>query len=174
MRLIKWLGEKWLRSKIRDERKKGNSVLKFIDGKKSFLFVVAFLIAGVIQGITGHDVSGLVDTFLRAMDWSDPEAIARAKDVSTRLVPLAIAAWAAISAGWKMRQQYKAGATIGELAQPVGIVKAAAADGTLEVLGPKHVVLQISDVNVVASPTRPSPGPVVEPRPPAPTGSGGK
>lgn len=131
--------------------------MKFLDGKKSFLFVVAFVISGVVNVITGQDVTGLLDSLFHSMKWEDPALIEDAKATATLFVPLALATWAAVSAARKMYRQYKAGANLGEIGAPIGVVKAAIADGKLEVVAQHPVVLKMEEVPMVAQPAEKAP-----------------
>jgi hypothetical protein len=167
--LTAWLGAKLARREIRAERKRGNEVLRFLDGKKSFLFILAFIVSGIVQALTGADISTLIDAGLRAMDWQDPVAIAEAKGLATQAVPLLLALWASGSSLLKMAKQYKAGASIAALGTPVGVVKAAIANGSLAVMAPApgsapgSVMLKVDDIAVVARPVAPAPKIVPDP-----------
>lgn len=129
-------------------------MLKLLDGNKRLLVVLGFVVSSFVAMLTGQDVSQWLDLALRAFGWTDASAIASAKELSTQIVPLLFAIWAAVSGLRKIRKQWKAGATPTEINSPIGVVKAAVADGTLALVVPSRVdaptVLEMSGVPVVA------------------------
>jgi len=175
-RALRSLGTRWLRGKVDNARKGGSAVLKLMDGNKRLLVVLGFIVSGLVALVTGQDVSAWLDVILRATGWTNPEMIEGAKGLATQIVPMLFAIWAAAHALWKMRAQWKAGATASELNGPVGVVKAAVADGTLASATKTPVVLTMTDkastpakvepvvARVVAEPT-PSPAPKLSPLP---------
>lgn len=120
---------RWLRGKTDALRKAGD--MRFLDGKKSVIVTVCFVVSGFVALLTGQDVGQWIDMLLRAVGWSDPATIDAAKETATGLVPLLFAVWAAVSALSKWWKQYQAGAKPLELGTPVGVVKAALSAGVI-------------------------------------------
>ena len=122
------------------------------EGNKRFLFILGFIGAGIAEFFTGQDVGYWLQLWLEDSGWSDPLEIHTARRIATVFVPLLIAVWAAGSTAWKMVKQYKAGATLTELNKPVGVVKAAIADGSLASLTTSPTALTLEGVTVLAPP----------------------
>jgi len=154
---LRSLGTRWLRGKVDGARKGGSAVLKLMDGNKRLLVVLGFIVSGFVALVTGQDVSAWLDVILRATGWTNPEMIEGAKGLATQIVPMLFAIWAAAHGLWKMWKQHKAGATASELSSPIGVVKAALADGTLTVSARNPVVLKMTD----AAPTEAKAAPIV-------------
>jgi hypothetical protein len=119
------------RGKVDGMRKSGSKALAALDGKKSVIVTVCFVLSGAAAMLTGQDLSHWLDLLLRAFGWTDPEIIDGAKATATEIVPLLLAAWAAGHALVKWYKQRKAGATVAEMGSPVGVVKAALSAGVI-------------------------------------------
>jgi hypothetical protein len=128
-------------------------MLKLIDGNKRTIVTLGFVVSGFIALLTGQDVGQWLDLALRALGWSDAVVIANAKEIAVQIVPLLFALWAAVSGLLKMWKQSKAGATAKEINSPMGVIKAAVADGSLQVVQPteaKRATLELEGAPVVA------------------------
>ncbi len=128
------LAMKWLRGKL--ARAKGRIVLKFLDGNKRLIFVLVFLASGLLKLATGQDIDHLLGGLFQLVGWNDPASTGYASQFATVFAPLIFALWAAAHALWKAWKQWKAGATLTEVNSTAGIVKLAAAEGTLSELFP--------------------------------------
>jgi hypothetical protein len=135
------LAVRWVKGKVDGARRRGSEMQKLLDGNKRLVVTLGFILAGLITLLTGRDVGTWLDLALRAFGWTDAALISGAKELATQIVPLLFAIWAAVSGLWKMWRQHKAGATTTELSSPVGVVKAALADGSLAVASPRPATL---------------------------------
>ena len=127
------LALRWSKGKVDAARKGGNQMVKLLDGNKRTIVTLGFIVSGTVALVTGYDVSQWLDLVLRTFGWTDPVIIDGAKELATQIVPLIFALWAAASGLVKMWKQHQAGATPTEIGSPIGVVKAALADGTLAV-----------------------------------------
>jgi hypothetical protein len=144
-RIVRALALRWLRGRVDAARKRGSSVLRFLDGQKRLIVVLGFIVSGFVALLTGQDVGQWLDLLLRALGWQDAAIIADAKELATQIVPLLFAIWAAAHALWGMWKQHKAGARASELGSPVGVIRAAVADGTVKVVAPEPMVLRLTE-----------------------------
>lgn len=161
-----------MKKEIADARKKGSAVMSIVDGNKRLLFILGFIVSGMIGVLTGQDVTQWTNYGLETLGWQDDVLRAEATRIATLVVPLLLAVWAATSALLKMYKQFKAGAKIVELNKPIAVVKAALADGTLTVVAAEPVLLRVAEnekapaVALVAPPAPPevlaAPLPVIE------------
>jgi hypothetical protein len=156
-KIVQALALRWLKGKADSARKGGSTVFKALDGNNRLIVVIGFILAGLYTLATGHDVRPMVESILRAMNWSNPDLISEASKLATQIVPLLYAMGAAGWALWKMWKQRQAGASLAEINGPIGVLKAAAADGTLTSRTSSPVVLHMSDV----APTEAKSAPVV-------------
>lgn len=100
-------------------------MMKALDGNKRLIFVLAWLIAAVVQMVTGHDVSQILVLVGGAIGWADPATLELAKQVATFWAPLIFGVLAAGHAAWKGWKQWKAGARVSEINSVEGYVKLA-------------------------------------------------
>jgi hypothetical protein len=153
---VRWLAMRWLAGEIKAWRKDSGvmgKIATLLDGNKRTIVTIGFVLSGLVAMLTGQDVGGWLDIALRALGWSDAGVIASAKEVATQLVPLLFAIWAAVGGLLKMWKQWKAGATPVEINSPAGVIKAAVADGSLQVVQPteaKRATLELEGAPVVA------------------------
>ena len=130
-KIVRVLALRWIRGKAEAGRKEGNPVLKFIDGNERKLWLLAFVVVGLVKALTGHDVTQLMNGILAAGGWGSSSDATWAADASVGLVTWLTALYAAGRGLWDWYKQHKAGATVTELGSAPGVVKAAMADGSL-------------------------------------------
>jgi len=133
--------------------------MRFIDGWKTWLSAVAWIGVVAYGLVTGHDVRPIAGAIAEAIGWSSPTAA----DWMFYLIAAnsALALWGICGKALKGYRQWRAGASLGELETPQGVIRLAAKDGTLRSMKTTPVVLTISDaaapeslVAVVAQPAR--------------------
>ena len=130
-KLAQKLALRLLKGKVDKARKEGNGLMKAIDGWKSVIVVLGFIVASLVALVTGQDVGMLLTPVFQAMGWAQPEDLSTAKMFATVVAPLLLAIWAASSRLLKAWKQYRAGAKPSELLATEGYVKQARAEGLL-------------------------------------------
>ena len=127
-------------------------MIKLLNGNKRLLFCLAFVVSGMVHMFTGYDASELVEAGLKGTGVEDAGDIEASQKLATSIVPMLFAIWAGGSGLLKVYRQYKAGASVSELGKPVGVVKAAIADGSLESLTRNPTALKLEGVTMLAPP----------------------
>jgi len=149
------LGLKWLGAKASSARKGGSEAMKFLDGKRTFFSAVIWIGVALWALVTGHDLTPIAQGVSEALQWETPTG--QTIIFYGLIANLLLAMWGSGMKVWKAIQQRKAGATVRELLQPIGVVKAAIADGTLTAGTKNPVVLKMTD----KAPTEAKAAPVV-------------
>ena len=106
-------------------------MLKLLDGWKTWLSAVVWTLTLFFALIAGQDLTPIAQGIAKAMRWETPagEALVFYGMIANSLFAL----WGIVAKVLKARAQRRAGATFSELGSPIGVVKAALADGTLAV-----------------------------------------
>jgi len=106
-------------------------MLKLLDGWKTWLSAVVWTLTLFFALIAGQDLTPIAQGIAKAMRWDTPtgEALVFYGLIANSLFAL----WGIMAKVVKARAQRRAGATLSELGSPIGVVKAALADGTLAV-----------------------------------------
>lgn len=140
-RLVRWAIIRWVSGKLEKWKDGGGAVWNFMDGRKGLWISIGVMIASVIFLMTGVDVSQWLELGLKSAGMSDPAMIEEAKKLATAWAPLIAAAIAATHTWIKNRRQRKAGATMAEAGSLVGQAKLAIAEGVIQTLGDRSLLV---------------------------------
>jgi len=107
-------------------------MLKLLDGWKTWLSAVVWTLTLFFALIAGQDLTPIAEGIAKAMRWETPagETLVLYGMIANSLFAL----WGIVAKVLKARAQRRAGATFSEMGSPIGVVKAALADGTLVVM----------------------------------------
>jgi len=154
-RLAIKLGLRWLGAKVAGARESGSEAMKALDGWKTWISAVVWIGVAFWALLSGQDLTPIAQGIAEALKWETPtgENVILYAMVANTL----FAIWGVAGKVMKARAQAKAGATAGELLGPIGVIKAAVADGTLTAAGRDPVVLNMTD----KAPTEAKAAPIV-------------
>lgn len=130
-RIVRALALRWLRGKLGKWKDGGSDVWKFMNGQKGKWFCILYLVAWVVNYLTGTDITAWLDMGIKAAGMSDVLLIEVAKQFAASWGAPVAAFVIAAHGLYKQYKQRKAGATLGEVGSLVGQVKAAMVSGQI-------------------------------------------
>jgi hypothetical protein len=111
-----------LRQKLTRMRERGSAVTKLLDGNKSWLSGLIYVLGLIFAVMTGHDIMPLVNAGLDATGLGAPGV--RETVLLAICAHAAVSVWGVVSGAIKRFKQVKAGATLTEVGSAEGYIKA--------------------------------------------------